>query len=1211
ELDQVETSFDKALFLQRCSSCTIENAEKIVSELEDESIDALPVKLQCLSLVAERSSKKTHSRLHALTRKVLKATSLTRADRKAVVAVLDVAPLPVCNDDIKELIEALEEPQMHIVIPFLSRFPRIISMVEKGSLPFAWAEVVLVRALHHTNGWIRSWAIETTVEMDMKLMRDNYQILLVHILPALSASDLLWRLVDKEKLESFYERLTQIFVKIAEDEDIVEGFIRSLLSCLSSLTCPVSIVLLVRSLSTSIPSLPILDEEDHPVMRECMVRIATISQLSLRLTIFTKMLKTMARLYDTPSISASIDSSLLFFGGIVRLLSSSHRFTVMQQTIESFSQSFLDALTVRQSEVSSNQTENFGVEEWWLLSRGRSSTIDGGCSLSQLRPFSRVVAAASCLDSKDPTVVGSLIHLTSKLGDFEVKDRFPLMDSLISAFKHVGMERGKVMKGVERMMEKTNEQFLLSLSFVGRFVSESNSDDQLTDRLFHKFPLFEELPVVSSGCELTRKEKCVLREEAEMARLRLVTDRVIERFDPTDIASQVLARVYEASLYEHKEQLIILMTRLVDRLPSDSIDCELVEKMLRSAEDVMNEEKKSAKYLPALTRLLALSTKLLQRGVLIDQITSLYTRLIDAASLNTSIAVVLARSIHDGIERMPKEVTESEEMCSILTELAVFGPIPKKETVVMHRCLRMIDEERRGEKNEEEEELRVHESTGRTRLYALLSSLRVVDQRGETAAIGLIEAVRGQIAEADKSSSKSFGLSLAHRKKTRAVTLLLILSSRGVPKSISTTVFLSCVDWLLDPCQQFSIKLVVEWLVARLAEIDDDIRGKLMGLDAKMAETRIGSVSSWINILTLMARRTEKPSVLSSLLNLLLPWCTAQNFAVRCTAIAACRIIMERMSEDEPVYSLAKAVANFGGEPNGNSQKIVGNLMVDFYFATIDTARDLDLETACCILTTRTGLPLDETIPVELMEEIVARSEGPPLLRVRGESVAVKEAPSLVYNSLEKNQRCAPSFETEGTETRDEIETENGKAAGDNAATSSESTQKKIIPKEGERRREGRSIYVVASFIDKAANLGGLCRTSEIFCVDRLVVADAAIVSDSTFKALSMSAESWQKIEEVRTDALPAWVAEMRTRGYSIVAAEQASDSVPLHKYQFPEKTVLIMGDEKRGVPMSILRSVDSIVHIEQLGRVRSLNVHVTAALFIHKYAEQHLIIDE
>ncbi|GMS97038.1 hypothetical protein PENTCL1PPCAC_19213, partial [Pristionchus entomophagus] len=1207
-LDTVEQVFDKAAFLQECSQCTEEEAERIVSELEDDPIDSLPVQLQCLSLIAERSSKKVHSRLHSLARKVLMAPSLTRADRKAAVAVLDVVPLPVNSEDMKEILEALEEPQMHIVIPFLARFPRILSSIEKGSLPFAWAEIVLVRALHHTNGWIRSWAVEQSVEIDTKIIRDNYQILLGHVIPALSASDLLWRLVDKDKLESFYERMTQIFVDIAEDEDRQEALLHSLVSCLCSLSCPTSIVLLIRALHTAIPSVPILDEEDHPVMRECMVRIVTISQLSLRLAIFTKMMRVLARLYDTPSSPSSLDSSLVFFGGLIRLIAPAHRFEVMEKMIGSFNPSFLEELLVRRSLLEETMEEEFGVEEWFLLARSGPSRINEGTSLTRLRPFSRLVAAAAALSSADACAGDTVARLISSLAnDFEVKETFPLLDSLAAALRHAGVK----MEGVEEEGgdgERTADQSLLLLSFIGRFLPSNGKKEGREEKkggFISKYPLFEELPALSRDIPLTRKEKCVLREEAEVARLRMVTEGEMKRHDPVELGSQALARVYEASLYEHKEQLITLMTRIIDFLPSPMDDCDLPEKMLRAAEDVMNEEKKSAKYLPALTHLLALSSKLLQRGVAIEAVTDLYSRLIDAASLNTPIAVVMTRSLYEGMEGMQEEVTRCKEMCSILTELAIFGTIPKKDIVVLHRCLTLVDKERNEEEKErkEDEELRIHESTGRTRLYAILASLRLVDQRGEEAMVGLIEAVIGQIKEADKSSSKSFGLSLAHRKKTRAVALLLILSSRGIPKSISDTVFSSCVDWLLDPSQQFSIKLAVEWIVVRLAQKEEKIREKLKGLDAKMAETRIGSVSSWVNILTLLARNTDQ-SDLSPFIQLLLPWCTAQNFAVRCTAIAACRIIIARMSGAEPIYELAKAVANFGGEPSGNSQKIVGNLMVDFYFATIDPERDLDLETVCCILTARTGLPHDETIPVELMEEIVEREGGTPPIRVRCASAAVRQAPSLVYNSLEKNQRCAPSFETEemgGGEEKME-----GEGSGDSP---SGSTQKKIIPKEdGEERRRGKSLYVVASFIDKAANLGGLCRTSEIFTVDRLVVADAAIVADSTFKALSMSAESWQKIEEVRPDSLPSWLAEMRKRGYSIVAAEQASDSVPLHRYPFPEKTVLIMGDEKRGVPMSILRSVDAIVHIEQLGRVRSLNVHVTAALFIEKYAEQHLI---
>lgn len=52
-------------------------------------------------------------------------------------------------------------------------------------------------------------------------------------------------------------------------------------------------------------------------------------------------------------------------------------------------------------------------------------------------------------------------------------------------------------------------------------------------------------------------------------------------------------------------------------------------------------------------------------------------------------------------------------------------------------------------------------------------------------------------------------------------------------------------------------------------------------------------------------------------------------------------------------------------------------------------------------------------------------------------------------------------------------------------------------------------------------------------------------------------------------------------------------------------QAVIVMGDEKEGVPVNLLRAVDQTVEIKQVGHTRSLNVHVTAALMIAKFAEQ------
>lgn len=161
-------------------------------------------------------------------------------------------------------------------------------------------------------------------------------------------------------------------------------------------------------------------------------------------------------------------------------------------------------------------------------------------------------------------------------------------------------------------------------------------------------------------------------------------------------------------------------------------------------------------------------------------------------------------------------------------------------------------------------------------------------------------------------------------------------------------------------------------------------------------------------------------------------------------------------------------------------------------------------------------------------------------------------------------------------------------------------TEEKITPKDY-------GLIVVASLVDKPANLGGLCRTCEIFGVDTLVLADHIFVSDPNFKALSMSSEKKQRIEAIRPENLSSYLESMRKNGYTVIAAEQTTDSVFLHKFQFPLKTVLLVGDEKEGVPVHLLRCVDKTVEIKQLGQTRSLNVHVSAALFVARYAEQVL----
>ncbi|CAH0750491.1 unnamed protein product [Diatraea saccharalis] len=179
--------------------------------------------------------------------------------------------------------------------------------------------------------------------------------------------------------------------------------------------------------------------------------------------------------------------------------------------------------------------------------------------------------------------------------------------------------------------------------------------------------------------------------------------------------------------------------------------------------------------------------------------------------------------------------------------------------------------------------------------------------------------------------------------------------------------------------------------------------------------------------------------------------------------------------------------------------------------------------------------------------------------------------------------------------------------------------QKKYVPwknmsdvyvYEAERKKENKSeLIVVASLIDKLPNLGGMARTSEVFGVKTYVVDSLRHLQDKQFQSLSVSAERWINVEEVRPgQALKQYLIAKKSEGYCVVAAEQTSTSVKLQNFQFPMKTLLLLGHEKEGIPCDLLPIMDYCVEIPQQGFVRSLNVHVTAAIFIWEYTRQNIL---
>lgn len=89
----------------------------------------------------------------------------------------------------------------------------------------------------------------------------------------------------------------------------------------------------------------------------------------------------------------------------------------------------------------------------------------------------------------------------------------------------------------------------------------------------------------------------------------------------------------------------------------------------------------------------------------------------------------------------------------------------------------------------------------------------------------------------------------------------------------------------------------------------------------------------------------------------------------------------------------------------------------------------------------------------------------------------------------------------------------------------------------------------------------GLCRTCEVFGVKEFVLGSLKYVSDPSFVSLSVTAQKWVDIREVKPADLRSYLQQMRlTEGYTLVGAEQTNGSACLTEYKFPEKTLLLLG---------------------------------------------------
>lgn len=148
------------------------------------------------------------------------------------------------------------------------------------------------------------------------------------------------------------------------------------------------------------------------------------------------------------------------------------------------------------------------------------------------------------------------------------------------------------------------------------------------------------------------------------------------------------------------------------------------------------------------------------------------------------------------------------------------------------------------------------------------------------------------------------------------------------------------------------------------------------------------------------------------------------------------------------------------------------------------------------------------------------------------------------------------------------------------------------------------SLVVMLDSIYDPQNMGAILRASECFGVD-LVVYSKNRGTDITPVVTKASSGASELVPICKVSNLAETLKLFQEAGYWVVSAEGGSKSSDIYSFDFPEKTLLILGSEGEGVQQILSKIADFHVSIPMLGKIDSLNVSQASAVFLSHYRKK------
>jgi tRNA G18 (ribose-2'-O)-methylase SpoU len=149
-------------------------------------------------------------------------------------------------------------------------------------------------------------------------------------------------------------------------------------------------------------------------------------------------------------------------------------------------------------------------------------------------------------------------------------------------------------------------------------------------------------------------------------------------------------------------------------------------------------------------------------------------------------------------------------------------------------------------------------------------------------------------------------------------------------------------------------------------------------------------------------------------------------------------------------------------------------------------------------------------------------------------------------------------------------------------------------------------VHLLLHDIRSVHNVGSLFRTADSAGIEKIVLSGFSPTPLDRFNQprkdmvkVALGAEKSVQWEYVQT--FTPVIKKYQKEGFKIIALEQSEASVDYKDVSINGPTLIVLGNEPKGISPTLLRYADVIAEIPMKGEKESLNVSVAAGIFLYR----------